>query len=224
MNEPPTKHEQQTFSAKPFINAWNGVEKYRHEHNGKLPPMQNKPQLSAEMEARFDELKDTSYTIVARPQFAEKYDWEKFKHFLATALEEQRMGYIDKLEIMYYPNPYADKVKTAHNNVIDEVLAILNRKDNYMTDTHGFGEVGKCKCIFENNGKRVGLCLQCHKRELIARSDEREKVLSVVEGWLVDEDENKPAPFSRARDVFAEARNKLRAELVAKLSQLKEEG
>ena len=86
--------------------------------------MQNKPQLSAEMDKRFDDkfhcgqlgcnCADGVGSIVA------------VKQFLAIALEEQRAGFISQVEAMdreldHYEDNFIVKQ--------DDVLAILNRKD-----------------------------------------------------------------------------------------------
>lgn len=108
----------------------------------------NEPQLSAEMKKRFDEEFGSVYCSTAGAKVDEYLRVYsrcniQIKHFLATALEEQRMRYIERLGrmsviTMIQPGKFGDGKPTqiptdewgeGYNEAIDDVLAILNGKE-----------------------------------------------------------------------------------------------
>ena len=54
------------------------------------------PQLSAEMEKRFDE--EFDHFVLDVGESGETVDWDRVKHFLATALEEQRKEILSEVD------------------------------------------------------------------------------------------------------------------------------
>jgi len=90
------------------------------------------PQLSAEMEKRFDE--ELKHNLWSDADSLAIDMSGEVKHFLATALEEQREKYIEQVEKMkleMLPNlEGADgKYVEENNRIIEDVLAILNGKE-----------------------------------------------------------------------------------------------
>lgn len=56
----------------------------------------NEPQLPAEMEKRFD--KEFDHFVLDVGESGETVDWDRVKHFLATALEEQRQELLSEVD------------------------------------------------------------------------------------------------------------------------------
>ncbi len=88
----------------------------------------NEPQLSAEMEKRFDE-------ALGVGTYGKIVSFDDIKHFLATALEEQKAEYVRKVEelprdrkITVYDTT-KEIVYDKHLISKEKVLAILNGKD-----------------------------------------------------------------------------------------------
>ncbi len=95
----------------------------------------NEPQLSAEMEKRFDEVWNSPDLGVNDDYNCDGESATAIKHFLATALEEQKAEYVRKVEelprdrkITVYDTT-KEIVYDKHLISKEKVLAILNGKD-----------------------------------------------------------------------------------------------
>lgn len=84
--------------------------------------MQKKPQLSAEMEKRFDEELMRYSTDDPMGRGSVETNPTAVKAFLATALEEQRAKYVEQVKTM--PCTYRED-----NLYRQDVIDLLNRKE-----------------------------------------------------------------------------------------------
>ena len=95
------------------------------------------PQLSAEMEKRFDE--EFDHFVLDVGESGETVDWDRVKQFLATALEEQRANFITevgKLDERCYWRFWYKKEGNAstdyaegYERCLNDVIAILGGQE-----------------------------------------------------------------------------------------------
>lgn len=86
--------------------------------------MQNEPQLSADLEKRFNEWRENGMSYDSPEECVFGWNEKRLKHFIATALEEQKQGYIKAIIELD-----EERKKTPFGYLTEEILAILNGKE-----------------------------------------------------------------------------------------------
>lgn len=79
--------------------------------------MQNEPQLSAEIEKRFNDL--FKYSLWSDADSLGVDMGDKVKHFLATALEEQSIDIVEKLNKSFYENELATALEEQKKTILE---------------------------------------------------------------------------------------------------------